>query len=205
MSIALALLISYLVGSIPTAYLLIQRVKGIDIRSVGSGNVGATNALRVAGKGAGVAVFLLDAAKGVIAVRCLAPWLVHPLTPTVQLACGLMAVVGHTAPIFLGFKGGKGVATAIGVLLGVVPLIAGIGLVVWVLCFLLWRYVSVASLVAIVSVPVMQWLMHRQLSEIGLGVLLALLIVVRHQANIARLRQGTEHQFKRPMIVSPPS
>ena len=194
----LALAGSYLVGSIPTAYLLVKRLKRVDVRTVGSGNVGATNVTRAAGLGAGTAVFLLDLAKGLVAVWGLAPWLARPVTPAVQLACGLAAVVGHVFPVFLGFRGGKGVATTIGVLIGTVPLIAVVCLAVWAGCFLVWRYVSVGSLAAAVTLPVVQTLVHRPLPEVLLGAALAGVIIARHRTNIIRLLHGTEHRSGSP-------
>ena len=191
---------SYLVGSIPTAYLAVRWLKRVDVRTVGSGNVGATNVTRAAGLGPGIAVFLVDLGKGLAAVLVLAPWLVAPevLTPAVRLACGLWAVLGHAFPVFLRFQGGKGVATTIGVLLGTMPPVAGICLAVWVFGFALSRYVSVGSLAAAAALPVVQLLMRQTLSEIVLGTALGALIIARHQANIARLAQGTEHRAPGP-------
>ena len=189
-----ALLGSYLLGSIPTAYLMVKRLKGVDVRTVGSGNVGATNVTRIAGFRAGVVVFLIDAAKGLLAVLVIAPWALRPMTPTAQLACGIAAVVGHAFSVFLKFQGGKGVATTIGVLLGAMPLLAAACLAVWVACFLIWKYVSVASLAAAVTLPVAQAVARRPLPELVLGSALALLIVARHRANIQRLLAGTEHR-----------
>ncbi|MBI2104893.1 MAG: glycerol-3-phosphate 1-O-acyltransferase PlsY [Candidatus Omnitrophica bacterium] len=194
----LALTGSYLVGSIPTAYLLVKRLKRVDVRTVGSGNVGATNVTRVAGMGAGAVVFLLDVAKGLIAVWGMSPWLARPVTPAAQLACGLAAVLGHSFPVFLRFRGGKGVATTIGVLVGAVPLIAAGCLAVWVGSFLIWRYVSVGSLAAAATLPLLQLLAHRPLPERWLGSALALVIIARHRANILRLLRGTEHRAGRP-------
>ena len=122
---------SYLVGSVPTAYLVVKRLKRVDVRTIGSGNVGATNVTRVAGLWAGISVFLVDLAKGLVAVQVLGPWLIHPLTPTLQFSCGLAAILGHAFPVFLNFRGGKGVATTIGVLIGTMPIIAGTYLLVW--------------------------------------------------------------------------
>ena len=194
-TLAVALIGSYLVGSFPTGYLLVKRLKRVDVRSVGSGNVGATNVTRVAGAWAGRAVFLMDVAKGLIAVLGLAPWLVHPVSPTAQLACGLAAVVGHAFPVFLKFQGGKGVATTIGVLIGAMPAVAGVSLVVWISCFAIWRYVSVGSLAAAAAIPIAQMVTRRPPAELLLGAALALLIVVRHRANIERLLEGREHRF----------
>lgn len=192
--LTIALASSYVVGSIPTAYLVVRRLKQVDVRTVGSGNVGATNVTRVAGFRAGVVVFAIDLAKGLAAVTLLAPWLIHPLTPAAQLACGCLAVVGHTFPVFLGFRGGKGVATTIGVLLGTMPLTALAYLLVWAACFFLWRYVSVASLAAVAILPIAQMATRRTLPEILLGSGVALLIILRHRENIERLARGTEHR-----------
>ena len=195
--LALALAGSYLMGSIPTAYLLVKWLKRIDVRTIGSGNVGATNVTRVAGFWAGAAVFLIDALKGIAAVGMIAPSLIHPLTPALRLGCGLMAILGHTFPVFLSFQGGKGVATTIGVLGATMPLVAGICLAVGVLCFFLWRYVSVGSLTAAIALPIAQLAMHQTGSEVLLGGALSMLIIVRHRANIQRLLQGTEHRAGR--------
>ena len=195
--LAMALLSSYLIGSFPTGYLLVKWIKGMDVRTMGSGSVGATNVTRAAGSGAGRLVFLIDVGKGLLAATVLAPWLVRPATPAVQLSCGLAAVAGHCFPVFLQFHGGKGVATTIGVLLGVMPAVAGIALGVWVACFLLWRYVSVGSLAAAVTIPIAQYAMRQPWPDTLLGVALALLIIARHRDNIARLLQGREHRFGR--------
>jgi glycerol-3-phosphate acyltransferase PlsY len=192
-----AVLGSYLIGSIPSGYLIVRWLKRIDVRTVGSGNVGATNVTRTAGKGAGLAVLLLDIAKGLLAVWVLAPWLIRPLSPAAQLGCGLAAVVGHAFPIFLNFRGGKGVATTIGVIVGVLPAAAAVALGVWLACLFLWRYVSVASIAAAATLPIVQWVARRTMPELLLGTALALLIIARHHTNIARLRQGTEHRFSR--------
>lgn len=188
---------AYLVGSIPTAYLLVKLVKRVDVRTLGSGNVGATNALRVAGTWAGLTVLLSDLAKGLVAVLVIAPLLLRSATPTLQLACGVMAVVGHVFPVFLKFRGGKGVATTIGVLLGIMPFTAGVFLVVWVIAFLGCRYVSVGSMAAAIALPITQLLHRRTWFEILLGVILATVILVRHRANVVRLVQGQEHRFRR--------
>ena len=191
-----ALALSYLVGSIPTAYLVVKWLKRVDVRTIGSGNVGATNVTRAAGLWAGAGVFIVDLAKGLIAVTVIAPWLLHDPTPAARLACGLLAVVGHSFPVFLKLHGGKGVATTIWVLLGAAPLIAGACLFVWLAAFAICRYVSVGSLAAAVTLPVAQLIMHRPLAEIWLGVALAALIILRHRANLARLAQGREHRIR---------
>ena len=194
-----ALIASYLIGSIPTAYLLVKRLKGIDVRTVGSGNVGATNVTRTAGLAAGSVVFLVDLAKGWVAAAVIAPWLNPHASMTTRLACGLFAVLGHTAPIWLRFRGGKGVATTIGALLGAAPIVAAVYLVTWAIVALISRHVSAGSLLAAVSIPIAQWaVLHRPIKDIALGALLMLLIILRHQANIARLLQGTEPRIGHP-------
>ncbi len=194
---ALALAASYLTGSFPTAYLVVKRLRGTDVRRVGSGNAGATNVARVAGAPAGLVVFLIDAAKGWAAVQVIAPWLVPSLTEAARLDCGVMAVLGHTCSVFLGFRGGKGVATTIGVLLGTMPGVAAACLTVWAGVFLLSRYVSAASIAAAATLPVAQMAMGAAPPETLLGLSLALLIILRHRDNLQRLRRGTEPRVGR--------
>jgi len=185
---------SYLLGSIPTAYLLVKWLKRVDVRTIGSGNVGATNATRVAGLWAGLAVFLLDAAKGLAAVWWVASWSTAPASLTRQLSCGCAAILGHAFPVFLRFQGGKGVATTIGVLAGTMPLVAASCVGIWLVCMAIWRYVSVSSLAAAVALPVVQLATGQMGLDVLLGVGLALLIILRHRGNIVRLLQGTEHR-----------
>ena len=187
-----ALLMSYLIGSIPTAYLLVKHLKGIDVRTVGSGNVGATNVTRAAGRRAGAFVFVIDLAKGWIAVALIAPWMIPHATIAQRLSCGLLAVVGHIAPVWLQFQGGKGVATTIGVLAGTTPPLAAAYIATWLAVLLACRYVSVASIIAAAIIPLTQWLLHRPHVEMVCGAMLALLILVKHRANLLRLAQGNE-------------
>lgn len=194
MSWLLALAGSYLVGSIPTAFLVVKRLKGVDVRTVGSGNVGATNVTRAAGFAAGASVFVVDLMKGLAAVLLVAPALQPQPTPMFRLACGVAAVVGHAFPVFLAFRGGKGVATTIGVLAGLSPVVALTFATVWMVGFLLTRYVSVGSIAAAASIPLGLLLDQRLPEELLLGAALALLIIVRHRANIQRLLAGTEHR-----------
>ena len=192
-----ALLGSYLIGSFPTGFLVVKWLKRVDLRTVGSGNIGATNVGRVAGTGASAAVFLIDAAKGIAPVLLIAPQVSEVPGSTAALACGLAAVLGHNFPVFLRFKGGKGVATTIGVLMSAMPVVGAVYLLVWGACLMLWRYVSLGSMAAAVSIPLMQLLLRRCATEIWLGAAFALLIVARHRANIGRLRQGTEPRIGR--------
>ena len=192
----LALSASYLVGAIPTGFLVVKWFTQQDVRTIGSGNIGATNVTRAAGPWLGLVVFFLDAGKGVIATLLIGPRMLED-TVTVRLACGLAAVIGHNFPITLGCKGGKGVATTIGVLLSSVPLVGLLYLTIWGICFAPWRYVSVASLMAAISIPILLWTFKHPTSAIWLGGLLAMLIFIRHQSNIRRLLDGTEPRTAR--------
>ncbi len=186
----IALVLGYLVGSIPFG-LLIARASGAgDIRKIGSGNIGATNVLRTGRKGLALATLTADIAKGWLPT--FAAW--HWLGPDIAVVTGLGTVLGHCFPIWLRFRGGKGVATATGVILALTPLVLPIALVLFVLIVWATRYVSLGSCVAAISAPIAAWLLgHVQAAE--LYVLLALLIVVLHRANIARLLKGEESKL----------
>jgi glycerol-3-phosphate acyltransferase PlsY len=194
MAFILALVACYLLGSFPTAYVLGKWAKGVDIRTVGSGNIGATNALRTVGLWAGIVVLSVDVLKGLMASSLIPRWLLEVTGPGVSLACGLASVLGHDFSCFLRFQGGKGVATTIGVLVGSVPLVAGVVGVVWVAVFAAFRYVSLGSLAAALAIPVTQLALHQALSEVVLGAGLGGLIIVRHRPNIQRLLRGVEHR-----------
>ncbi len=197
---------SYLLGSIPWG-LLAARVNGVDIRKEGSGNIGATNVLRVIGKPWGLAVFALDAFKGFVAVR-LAIWMTlrtagaENYVEFYAILAAAACVIGHSFPIWLRFKGGKGVATSAGALFGVVPIAALTIFLVWVLVFETTRYVSLASVLAASALPlavgVLVWL-HMTQGYVLLYFCSAMtaLVVWRHRSNIARLRNGTEERFTR--------
>ena len=198
--------LGYLFGSFPSGYFS-GRIAGVDVRSVGSGNIGATNVLRVLGKRWGYTVFFVDAFKGFVAVRLaffLAEHLTFARTHAAYFAilAAVMCVVGHTCPIWLGFKGGKGVATSAGAVFGLMPLAAVIIFLVWVVVFEITRYVSLASLVAALALPAtVALLIHWEIIE-GAGLLyfstvLAILVVWRHRSNFSRLLKGTEQRFTR--------
>ena len=202
MSVAAGLgLAAYLLGAIPFAYLL-GRLKGVDIRKVGSGNVGATNVFRSVGQGWGVCAFALDALKGFVPAFFFPGLFAHVThegraLDELAIAFMLLAIVGHNWPVYLRFKGGKGVATSAGGLLGVAPAAVGVGFAVWVIVFAVGRYVSVASIAAAVAVGAASWWLY---SEPGRSLpwaisALALLIIWRHRSNIQRLRAGNEHRF----------
>jgi acyl phosphate:glycerol-3-phosphate acyltransferase len=205
-----ALLASYLLGSIPTAYLFGKALKGIDIRKVGSGNVGATNALRVLGKSAGITVLFLDILKGLIAVTLLANFFV--LKPVLwqeqnlRIFMGLCCICGHNWTIFLQFKGGKGIATSFGVLLGLAMKVPGLNIVVgliilsWFLVFFTFRMVSLASITAALTLPIYCFFFKLPFLLIGLGLFLCIFVIIRHKSNLVRIFQGKEPRlyFKQP-------
>jgi len=205
-TIAGVALISYLIGSVPSGYLA-GRVAGIDIRKVGSGNIGATNVLRVLGKRYGYPVFLFDFAKGTAAVEI--SILIFNSTHQAEVSrelcailAGVSSVIGHSYPVWLGFKGGKGVATSFGVVFGLIPLAALIAVVVWLIMFGTTRYVSVASMTAALALPVtvLVMLYVKLLSGLTLllfSICLAAIVIWRHRSNLSRLMSGTEPHFER--------
>ncbi len=204
-------LAAYLLGAIPFGF-LIARMKGVRIQDVGSGNIGATNVFRCVGKGWGLLTFFCDALKGFLAAFALPALLERtlgiPSSEGLAATGALLAVIGHNWPVFLGFKGGKGVATSAGALLGVAQLPVAVALGVWLLVFFAIRYVSVASMLAAVSAAATALWMHLD-GRYGLLIpvmltALAGLTVWRHRGNIQRLREGTEHriQFRKPRKAS---
>jgi len=190
---------AYLLGSIPTGF-LVAKAKGIDIRKTGSCNIGATNAMRVLGKPAGIFVLLADAAKGFGAVW-LAALLLKQLNAnadveTARIIAGIFAVLGHNYTCWLKFKGGKGIATTAGVYLALAPWAVLVGLVVFILAVLLTKYVSVGSIAAAVALPATVWIMTPQ--NIFLGIVstaLGALAIYKHKSNIQRLMAGTENRL----------
>ncbi|MBI5387789.1 MAG: glycerol-3-phosphate 1-O-acyltransferase PlsY [Verrucomicrobia bacterium] len=195
---------AYLLGSVPTGFLA-GKARGLDIRTVGSGNIGATNVFRTLGKAAGAAVLLVDAAKGFFAC-----WLVVRIAfgvfgggnsrvtlEALRVVAGVAAILGHNYTCWLGFKGGKGVATTAGVLLALFPLAFAIGLGVWLAVFALGRIVSLASIAAAVALPVAVWVSGGSGTLIAVAGALGALAIFKHKANIQRLLNGTEHRFGR--------
>ena len=192
-----AVFAGYLIGSLPFGY-WVARAHGVDIMKVGSGNPGATNVKRAVGGAAGNAVFLLDFLKGVVAVSWV--WLLpeNGVNPVHLSLLGLVgAILGHSFSIFLGFKGGKGVATTIGGMVTLMPVSALIAIGVWLILFLLTRYVSLASIGMVVALPVSHLILAGPDLLLGFAALVAVFIVVRHRANIQRLIEGREHRFER--------
>jgi glycerol-3-phosphate acyltransferase PlsY len=193
------IIVAYLIGSIPTAYLVAKRVQGIDIREHGSGNVGATNVFRTMGKKWGALVLVADILKGLAVVAILAPTAgaFPEMSPTFrQLLFGAAAIAGHTWTPWLKLKGGKGIATSAGVLVGIFPLASLIVILIWTLCFVIWRYVSLASIVAAASFPVFLLILHRDMESFGaiflISIALSALLIYNHRSNIERLKRGEE-------------
>jgi acyl phosphate:glycerol-3-phosphate acyltransferase len=193
---------AYLLGSIPTGYLLVRFVRKQDIRTVGSGNIGATNVLRSGAKGLGAATFLFDVMKGVLAVLVGARLasLGFPPIPlhNAEALAALCAVLGHMFPVWLGLRGGKGVATAFGVFLVLVPYAALGSLAVFIIVMALFRYVSLASILSTAAFPLFAWLTApwaRNYLIMAIIGIVSGLILVKHQQNILRLMAGTEYRF----------
>ena len=197
---------SYLLGSIPAGYLA-GRIAGVDIRKTGSGNIGATNVMRVLGRTYGYSVFAIDFLKGLAAVRMsifVAGQAQMAVTQTelIGIAAAVSCVVGHVFPVWLQFKGGKGVATSAGSFFGLMPVAALIGALIWIVIFQVTRYVSVASITAAIALPIVILIMMSlyQAATAALfcfSVCLAAVVVLRHRSNLSRLMRGTEPRFKR--------
>jgi glycerol-3-phosphate acyltransferase PlsY len=193
---------AYLLGSIPVGYVLVRIFRRQDIRTMGSGNIGATNVLRSEGKGLGAATFILDAVKGAAAVLLGAAIAgsVLPSVPqrNVMAVAALFAVLGHMFPLWLRFRGGKGVATGFGVFLVAAPLAALTALAVFALTIAITRYVSLGSILGAASFPVFAYFMvhgERPAFFVAVQAAVALLIIVKHHPNIRRLLTGTENRF----------
>jgi glycerol-3-phosphate acyltransferase PlsY len=194
--LAVAFVAAYLLGAIPTSWLVVRAVKGLDLRTLGSGNLGATNLYRVLGWKYAVPVAAFDALKGAIPVAMFGPWAGAGMVGALLL--GACAVVGHVFSVFMGWKGGKGVATSAGVVLGLAPAAFGVSLAVWGLIITLSGYVSLASVISALVLPLAVWLLQptRRGMVLWFGAL-GLTVVWLHRANIRRLLNGTEHRFGR--------
>ncbi len=193
MNIAVLTIIAYLFGALPFG-LLVANARGVDIRSQGSGNIGATNVFRCVGKGWGIFTFLLDALKGFISAFVF-PMLAD-LNPEYGVLFGIVAIIGHTFPIYLKFKGGKGVATSAGVLLGVAPMAIAVAMACWAICMAVSRYVSLSSIVATITAAITVWVQGDKGMIVKLALtLMSLLVIWLHRANIKRLLNGTESRF----------
>ncbi|SRR5579884_29005 len=184
-----AIVLSYLIGAVPTGLVVVRLLKGEDIRRHGSGNIGTVNVLRVAGPATAAAVLAVDILKGLVPVLLAArltasPWIV--------VACALAAIAGHNWSVFLGFQGGKGIATSYGVLLGLAWPAALVAAAVWIVVVAITRYASLGSLLGVASVPLTLWWLHGPTAYVAFGVIAALFAIYRHRGNIQRLVTGTE-------------
>ena len=193
MSSYILIVFAYLLGSVPVGVLL-ARMKGADPRKVGSGNIGATNVMRAAGKMTGALTLAGDILKGLLPVA-VAFIMEEPVI--VVAAAGLAAFLGHLFPLFLGFKGGKGVATALGVYLRLDPFAVVITVIVFVLVLLKWRFVSLGSLVGVAAMPLLLYLLNAPDYYIYLALIIGALIFIKHKDNIRRLLAGTENKIGR--------
>ena len=197
--ILLSLISSYLLGSIPTGYLFGRALKGIDIRKHGSGNVGATNVFRVVGKIPGVIVLFLDALKGFAAVALAAGFIYNTNVPiNIEWFCiiaALSSVIGHNWTIFLGFKGGKGIAVSTGALTALMHKVAGACFVVWLLVFLITHIVSISSIAASIALPIFAWVFDSPTELKILSVILCIISIYKHKSNIKRILKGEEKRL----------
>ncbi len=191
---ALVLIGAYLIGGIPFGYVLVRMMTGRDVRASGSGNIGATNVLRTAGRGIAIATLLLDAGKAFFAV-----WLAAVLLDNSPLWCSAAAIavmLGHAFPIYLRFKGGKAVASFLGAFLYLTPLPVVAVLIVFIVVVSATRYISLGSVIAAGTFPLAVWLiLHPALPVMLAAIAAAVLIIVRHRANIVRIHAGSEHVF----------
>ena len=192
----LTALIAYLLGSIPFGYLIVRWQKGIDVRETGSRSIGATNVMRILGLAGFLATFVLDFGKGVAAVE-----LVRKVTsgnPRWIAAAAVAAILGHIAPVWLGFRGGKGVATGVGVFIALAPVPMAASLLIFAVLVAIWRYVSLSSMVATAAFPALVYFLDRPPAAIVIGAACsAALIIAKHHANIRRLLEGTESKVRK--------
>ena len=197
-------IVAYLLGSIPTGY-VVAKTRGIDIRTVGSGNIGATNVFRTLGKPAGIFVLAVDALKGFVSCYFVGPFVYRVLTGSLENASathefleitgGLFAILGHNYTCWLKFKGGKGIATSAGVVLALLPSALAVSLGVWLLVLALTRYVSIASMAGAFVLPFAAWFFGRSPRMIVVGAIIGALAIYKHRSNVQRLLDGTESRI----------
>jgi glycerol-3-phosphate acyltransferase PlsY len=192
MDTVLPILLGYGLGSLPLGYLVASRMKGIDLRRVGSGNVGAANVYRTAGLAVAILVVFVDVAKGASSVLFTARFATGAAEP---VAAGVAAILGHMYPVWLRFHGGKGVATACGVFWMLAPLATAIAATLFVLTVGIWRYVSLGSIAATVALPTLAWFTDKSAPVVAGAAVAAVLIILRHRPNLERLQQGTERRL----------
>jgi acyl phosphate:glycerol-3-phosphate acyltransferase len=193
---ALLVLAAYFIGAFPTSYVVGRAARGIDLRQHGSGNLGATNAFRVLGWKAALPIFVLDIAKGFVPAFFFARVDGTPLASW-ALAYGAAAIIGHVFSIYVGFRGGKGVATGAGVFLALAPMAVLLGLGIWLVLVVITGYVSVGSIVAAAALPLLVTLTGAGPQTLALSVVLAAFVIYAHRTNIRRLARGDEHRFRR--------
>ena len=203
MNIIFGLLCSYLLGAIPTAYIFGKMLKGIDIRQHGSGNVGATNAFRILGKGPGSVVLFFDILKGALVITVIGN-IFHFDQIFLRVLLGASVVIGHNWTVFLNFKGGKGIATSLGVLIGLavqyesLRMVLLVTVLAWLIIFFISGYVSLSSLVTALVLPISMFLTHQPRELLVLGLVFCVFIFVRHSGNIQRLMAGQERRVNFP-------
>ncbi len=185
------IVLAYLIGSIPVGVIL-GKMKGVDPRKTGSGNIGATNVMRAGGKALGIITLLGDAAKGFIPTVAA---ILSGLDPLIIAIVGLAAFLGHIFPVFLKFKGGKGVATGLGVYIAIRPLVVLGAFIIFLLVFIVWRYISLASMIGAIIVPVALHLVHAPCEYVIMASVVAIIVLIRHKENISRLISGTENKL----------
>ena len=188
----------YLLGSFPTSFILAKTLKGIDIREVGSKNAGATNVLRTAGKLPALITLVIDLLKGFLAVTVVAPFF-YRFLPEIEYDfyrpfLGFIAVAGHIWSVFLRFKGGKGVATTLGVAVGIAPLILLPSLAIWLIVFFITHYVSLASILALSIFPILALIFNQSFYTVLFGAAICGLVIYKHSENISRLLRGAENK-----------
>ncbi|WP_337372973.1 glycerol-3-phosphate 1-O-acyltransferase PlsY [Phascolarctobacterium succinatutens] len=189
----LGFVLGHVCGSVPSGLWLVQAFHGIDIRNYGSKNIGTTNVFRTVGPKTAVLVLIADAFKGILAVGIMSYFFHNPLLDVVT---ALGALLGHNYSLFLGFKGGKGVATALGLLIFMMPKVAVASLGIWLVCVLLTRYVSLGSIMAAIFTPPLAWYLGYPSAYVIFSVVAAFFVVLRHKENIHRLLTGTESKIK---------
>ena len=192
-SLVLCCAVSYLLGSIPNGLIIGKVIWGIDLREYGSKNIGATNAWSTIGKAAGLSIFLLDFLKGFISAYI---GVNVAGTELAGVICGMMAIVGHSWSLFMSFKGGKSVATGLGVIAMLMPVVTVVVFAVWFVIVYVTRYVSLGSIVAAIIVPVLAYVLDYSSEYILFGVLTSAFVTYRHKSNIIRLMSGTENKIK---------
>ena len=189
----LGFVLGHVCGSVPSGLWLVQAFHGIDIRNYGSKNIGTTNVFRIVGPKTAVLVLIADAFKGILAVGIMSYFFHNPLLDVIT---ALGALLGHNYSLFLGFKGGKGVATALGLLIFMMPKVAVASFGIWLVCVLLTRYVSLGSIMAAIFTPPLAWYLGYPSAYVIFSVVAAFFVVLRHKENIHRLLTGTESKIK---------